>query len=74
MVGMKVLQIFDLLKLQCTYSTKITIAILLCIFNISVANAAYQRGYLNLGFETPSFPREPMSVVFILVAHVYLVG
>ncbi|WP_087547025.1 DUF11 domain-containing protein [Acinetobacter sp. WCHA39] len=54
MVGMKVLQIFDLLKLQCTYSTKITIAILLCIFNISVANAAYQRGYLNLGFETPT--------------------
>jgi hypothetical protein len=73
MVGMKVLQIFDLLKLQCTYSTKITIAILLCIFNIS-ANAAYQRGYLNLGFETPLFPLEPMSVVFILVAHVYLVG
>ena len=54
MLGMKTLHLSNMMKLRCDYLLNIFVVTLFCLFNVSLANAAYQRGYLNLGFETPT--------------------
>lgn len=53
MWGSKTLSVFNMMKLRNNQLTSVLITVLLFLLYIPVANAAYQRGYLNLGFESP---------------------
>lgn len=53
MWGSKTLSVFNMMKLQNNQLIKVLITVLLFLLYIPAANAAYQRGYLNLGFESP---------------------
>ena len=58
-----------MMKLRCDYLSIYLLSLFILSIHVS-ANAAYQRGYLNLGFETPTTATVVMFVVHILVAHV----
>lgn len=53
MWGSKTLSVFNMMKLRNNQLISVLITVLLFLLYIPVANAAYQRGYLNLGFESP---------------------
>ena len=54
MLGMNTFHLFNMMKLRCDYLLNLFVVTLFCLSSVSLANAAYQRGYLNLGFETPT--------------------